>query len=210
MKKLLFFSLIFFSTFCLTAQTESETTKKAEFGFKLDAKIGYATLIQNDQVDLNGTVNAGDFLFFFAFPEGNSVSLGIEMLEFKANSVSAGEGFALDHQYLRIPLNYRYSLSILEDQLDDKLSVYAGAGLYANTLLREKIQTLEGTEKNKNQGWNTGFNFEVGIDIKVSRDINFGIGFQTQSDFSKMSKNDIKRKLEGITTVNFTIQFNVI
>jgi len=100
-----------------------------------------------------------------------------------------------------------FTLALFKEQLDNKLQAYAGGGLYANTLLTEKIQTLNGTHKNKNQGWNAGFGFEAGMKFEVSNNFIFGIGFESQSDFSSMKKNDVKRKLEKISTVNFSLGF---
>ncbi len=207
MKNILFSIVLFLFSLTIFAQEKSEV-KASKFGFAVDAKMGSATFLQTGKVDLNGSVNVGKFLFYYTSSDGSSsISLGIEELQFKANGVSAGENYALDQKHLRIPLNYSYSLSILKDHLDEKLQAYAGVGVYANTLRKEKIQTLEETYKNKNQGWNGGFGFEVGLVFQVAKDLNFGIGFETQSDFSKMKKNEIKRKLEGISTVNFRLQF---
>lgn len=205
MKKIVLSGLLLLSSLGIFAQ-ENEKDKKSDWGFQVEAKLGFATLVQNNQVDLNGSANIGGFSLFYS-NAGSTISLGAEQLQFKANGVSIGESYALDQKYLRIPLNYTYSLSILSDQFDDKLRAYGGMGVYASTLLSEKIQTNEENFKNKNQGWNGGFGFELGVDFKVNRDLIFGIGFETQSDFSKMKKNEFERKLEGIATVNFKLQY---
>jgi opacity protein-like surface antigen len=129
------------------------------------------------------------------------------MMDFNANGVAAGEGYALQHTYLRIPLYINYSLNILEKQLDNKLSTYGGIGVYANTLLKEEIQTLDETFKNKNQGWNGGLGFNLGVRFGITENLNFGIGFESQSDFSKMKKDGVERKLETISTANFTFEY---
>lgn len=36
----------------------------------------------------------------------------------------------------------------------------------------------------------------------------FGLGFDTQSDLTKMKKDDVERKLETINTVNFIYKLN--
>ncbi|WP_291115849.1 outer membrane beta-barrel protein [Flavobacterium sp. UBA6135] len=204
MKKTIF--TLFIALITLAAKAQEEP-KKSEVGLNLNAKIGFAKLIQNEMVNLNGSINSGDLLFFYRLPSGTSFSTGIGMMDFNANGVSAGESYALQQTYLRIPLYLNYSLTILEKQLDSKLSTYGGIGIYANSLMKEEIQTVDETFKNKNQGWNAGLGFNLGVRFGVSENINFGIGFESQSDFTKMKKNGAERKMEEINTVNFSFEF---
>jgi opacity protein-like surface antigen len=204
MKKIKFTLLLLLLAFNVNAQEEP---KKEELGINMNAKIGFGKLVQDGMVNLNGSVNSGDILFFYRFSSGTTISTGFGLMAFNANGVTGGESYSLNHSYLRIPVNLNYSLSILKDQLDDKLSAYAGIGVYANSLLKEEIQTVDETFKNKNQGWNAGLGFNLGLRFGVTKDINFGIGFESQSDLNKMKKNEVKRKLEEINTVNFSFEF---
>ena len=204
MKKCQFVLLLLLLTFSVKAQ---EDPKKTEFGLNTNAKIGFGKLIQNGMVNLNGSVNSGDILFFYRLPSGTTISAGVGLLDFNANGVIAGESYALKQSYLRIPINLNYSFFILKDQLDSKLSSYAGIGVYANSLLKEEVQTVNETFKNKNQGWNAGLGFNLGLRVGVTKNLNFGIGFESQSDFTKMKKNGVERKLQEINTVNFALEF---
>lgn len=209
MKKTIIILMALLSSTYLFAQEIQEPKKEAEFGLRFNAKLGFATLVQSNTVDLQGSANGGEILFYYKGASGTSISLGVEDLQFKANGVSGGENYSLDQYHLRIPFKINYSLSVLEDQLDNKLQAYAGIGVYANTLLREKIQTLEETYRNKNQGWNAGYGFELGIAFEVYKDFTFGLGFEAQNDFMDMKKDDVKRKLEGISTVNFRLELKI-
>ncbi|MDY0090632.1 MAG: hypothetical protein RBR78_09730 [Flavobacteriaceae bacterium] len=205
MKKTVIILLTVLSSFLALAQETEDTKRKSEFGINFGGKLGFGTLVQSDMVNLQGSANGGDMVYYYQFPKGTSVSLGVGAMQFKANGVTAGESYSLDQMYLRIPLYINYSLSVFGEELDYKLKTYAGIGLYANTLLKEEIQTLGGTHKNKNQGWNGGYGFQLGLKFAVAKDFDFGIGFETQQDFSNMKKNGVKRKLEGVSTVNFTL-----
>ncbi|PZO29079.1 MAG: hypothetical protein DCF13_06935 [Flavobacteriaceae bacterium] len=205
MKKVQF--TLLFLLFALSVSAQEATTKKAELGFNMNGKIGFGKLIQNGMVDLNGSVNSGDILFFYRLPSGTTLSTGVGLLDFNANGVTSGESYALKQSYLRIPINLNYSIFILENQLDSRLSAYGGIGVYANTLLKEEIQTIDETFKNKNQGWNAGLGFNVGLRFGVAKNMNFGLGFESQSDITKMKKNGVERKLEEINTVNFSFEF---
>ncbi|WP_396150238.1 outer membrane beta-barrel protein [Flavobacterium sp.] len=204
MKKSIFTLLLVLITLNVNAQEE---TKQTELGFNVTGKLGFAKLNQSGMVNLNGSINAGEVLFFYRLESGTSFSVGAGMLDFNANGVSDGESYALKQTYLRIPINLNYSLFILKNQLDSKLSAYGGIGIYANNLFREEIQTIDQTFKNKNQGWNAGLGFNLGLRFGVTKDVNFGIGFESQSDITKMKKNGTERKLEEINTINFSFEF---
>lgn len=204
MKKVQFALLFLLLSFIANSQEEP---KKPELGLNINGKIGFGKLIQNGMVNLNGSINSGDILFFYRLPSGTTISTGVGMLDFNANGVTGGESYSLKQSYLRIPINLNYSLFILKNQLDSKLSAYGGIGVYANTLLKEEIQTIDETFKNKNQGWNAGLGFNVGLRFGVAKNMNFGIGFESQSDITKMKKDGVERKLEEINTVNFSFEF---
>ena len=204
MKKSIFTLLLVLITLNVKAQEE---TKQTELGFNVTGKLGFAKLNQSGMVNLNGSINAGEVLFFYRLESGTSFSVGAGMLDFNANGVSDGESYALKQTYLRIPINLNYSLFILKNQLDSKLSAYGGIGIYANNLFREEIQTIDQTFKNKNQGWNAGLGFNLGLRFGVTKDVNFGIGFESQSDITKIKKNGTERKLEEINTINFSFEF---
>lgn len=193
------------SSLVALAQESEDTQKQSELGLRINAKLGFATFSQSDMVKLQGDIEGGDLLFYYKLPSGTSFSTGVGLMDFRANGALSGESYFLTQRHLRIPFNVDYSLDLFEKHFDDKLQAYAGFGLYANTLLKEEIQTLGGTNKNKNQGWNGGYGFQLGIKFAISNDFNFGLGFETQNDFSKMKKNGVERKLEGVTTVNFTL-----
>jgi hypothetical protein len=206
MKKIQFALLLLLVAFNCNAQ---EQTKKTELGFNLNGKIGFGKLIQNGMVNLNGSINSGDVLFFYRLPSGTTISAGVGMLDFNANGVTGGESYALKQSYLRIPINLNYSLFIFEDQLDSKLSASGGIGVYANSLIKEEVQTVIETFKNKNQGWNAGLGFNFGLRFEVTKSLNFGIGFESQSDITKMKKDGVERKLEEINTVNFSFELKL-
>lgn len=208
MKNSILILTILFSGLSLFGQEAEKAETKAKFGMSFQAKIGYATLASSGRVDLQGTANAGDMLIYYKISELTSISTGIGLLEYRANGTTAGESYSLDQTHLRIPLYMNFSMSLFEDALSDKLQAYAGIGFYANTLLEEEVKSLNASQTHKDQGWNGGYAFQVGMKFGISRDFNFGIGFETQSDFSAMKKNNTERKFEGISTVNFQLIYN--
>ena len=92
MKKVQF--TLLFLLFALSVSAQEATTKKAELGFNMNGKIGFGKLIQNGMVDLNGSINSGDILFFYRLPSGTTLSSGVGLLDFNANGVTSGEMFA--------------------------------------------------------------------------------------------------------------------
>jgi hypothetical protein len=203
MKKSIF---IFFSTLMFITATAQEEARKSEMGVDIRGKIGFGKLIQNESVNLNGSVNATDVLYFYRFSNGVSINGGIGLLEFNANGTLGGNSYALEQFYLRIPVNVNHSWSLLKEQFNDKITSVIGVGIYGNTLLKEELQTIDQRIKNQNQGWNVGLAFNLGLRFAVAKDFNFGIGFESQSDLTKMKKEGVERKLDRINTVNFSIE----
>lgn len=208
MRKSFFVLILALCSFSVFGQQEQEDHSASKWGMNFQAKIGYATLVSTDVVELQGTVNAGDMLVYYKFSKLGSISTGVGLVDFKTNGTTAGETYSLEQSHLRIPLYVNFSMSIFEDALSDKLEAYAGIGFYANTLLKEEIKTLTANQESSNQGWNGGYGFQLGMKFGISEDFNFGIGFETQSDFASMKKNNVERKLEGTSTINFQIMYN--
>lgn len=201
MKKLVFTLVVMCSSLMVNGQ---ESEKKATYGLISNAKLGFAKLKQSEMVRLNGTVNYGDVQFFYSLPSGVYFSGGIGLLEFNANGVIEGNSYALEQNHLRIPVYVGRSVSIFKEATNNKISVYGGVGIYANTLLKEEVQTLEKTVEDSNLGWNMGLGFNVGMLFEVGEGMSFGVGFDTQSDVTKMKQDGVSRRLENINTVSFT------
>ena|SRR5690606_5579670 len=196
---------LFTSAFALAQEVETKNDSK--WGIKMDGKIGFGTLVSSNAVNLHGNVNAGDIMFYYEFPDGGSLSAGVGTLQFTANGTAAGEMYSLEQSYLKIPVYYNFSISILKEQLDDKFQAFGGLGVYAQTLLKEEVKTMTATATNKNQGWNAGLGVQLGVKFDVTQSLDFGIGFETQYDLSEMEKDNVSRKMESATTINFLIGF---
>ena len=205
MKKTIFTLFILLGTLVNNAQEE---TKKGEFGIIMNGKLGFAKLKQSGEVQLNGNVNAGETQFYYSLPSGTYFTIGVGLLEFNTNGVSDGENFSLEQNYIRIPLYINKTMPVLKEQLNNKVNAYAGVGIYGNTLLKEEIQTLSQNFELKNQGWNLGFGLNFGMLFEIYDGTSFGIGFESQSDITKMKKNGVERKLENINTINFIFRWN--
>lgn len=205
MKKTIFTLFILLGTLVNNAQEE---TKKGERGIIMNGKLGFAKLKQSGEVQLNGNVNAGETQFYYSLPSGTYFTIGVGLLEFNTNGVSDGENFSLEQNYIRIPLYINKTMPVLKEQLNNKVNAYAGVGIYGNTLLKEEIQTLSQNFELKNQGWNLGFGLNFGMLFEIYDETSFGIGFESQSDITKMKKNGVERKLENINTINFIFRWN--
>jgi opacity protein-like surface antigen len=206
MKKSIFTLLLVLITLNVKAQEE---TKKGEFGIIMNGKLGFAKLKQSGEVQLNGNVNAGETQFYYSLPSGTYFTLGIGLLEFNTNGVSGGENYSLEQNYIRIPMYINKTFLLLKEQLNNKVNAYGGVGIYGNTLLKEELKTLSQNFELKNQGWNLGFGLNFGMLFEIYDETSLGIGFESQSDITKMNKNGMERKLESINTFNFIFKWNL-
>ena len=166
---------------------------------------------QTGSVPLNGNINGGDLLISFPLGKKWDVSSGIGFFEYNANPTIAGNTASLKNSYLHIPLQFGSDFAIFnsENSQNQKIFFNVGLGLYANTLLKQELETVTGNSTAKNQGWNFGFSSQIGLKFLLTDALNIGIGLEGQSDFTKMKKDGAEQRIEQINAVYFKMGFKL-
>jgi len=197
--------LLIFSVFFM-AKDQEKPRKKDGLGFDITAKLGTSVLIQSDRVNVNGTVNGGDLLFYCKLNK-SKFSAGIGVLNFLSDGTFQSKEYFLEHSYLRIiPLKMTHDVEVFEKWSNDHFQVLVGVGMYLNTLLEEQLETIDNKIKNKKSNWNSGVSIDLGLNFDISKHTSFSIGYQIESDISSLKKNNSnKTKLRTISTINFTL-----
>jgi len=168
--------------------------------------LGTAKFKETGNVTLNGFMNGSDVLISKKITKKIDLSAGLGYFEFYGNRTLSGNTSSIKNTYFHIPLNLKSDINLFNDKPENQnVFLIIGLGLYANTQLKQEVETLDGNFSDKNLGWNFGFSSKIGIKFKVSDKLNLGIGYESQSDFSKMKKNDIARKIEGLNSIYFTL-----
>lgn len=199
--------ILFISGTTLAQETVKQEDSKLEF--VVNAKLGFARLKQTGNIPLNGNMNGSDFLLSYKISPKWDMAAGFGFYEFNTNSTSFGNSYSLKNSYLRIPLQFNGDFSVFKNEKsgNEKILFTVGLGLYANTLLKQKIEAINGSIEDKNLGWNFGFSSQVGAKFLLSDALNIGIGLESQSDFTKMEKNGNKQRIEQFNGMYFKLGF---
>lgn len=208
MKKIILSALLLTITLSSFAQNNPDK-KESPVSFLVSAKLGFAKISQSGNVDLNGTINAGDALASIRLSKTWNLDTGISLIEFNANQTVAGNSTSLTNTYLQIPVKFNGDFSIFDKSLegDKKIFLTAGLGMYANTLLKQELQTINGNNDAKNLGWNFGLSSQIGAKFVLSDNIGFRLGVESQSDISKMKKDGFEQKIKNMNALYFGMEF---
>lgn len=208
MKKQLFSALVILISYTALAQSTPEK-KESKLEFTVNTKFGFAKMKQTGYVPLNGNVNGGDILLSLPLGKKWDISSGIGYFEYNANPTIAGNTASLKNSYLHIPVQFNSDFAIfnIENPESQKIFFNVGLGLYANTLLKQELETTSGNTATKNMGWNFGFSSQIGLKFVLTDAFNIGMGLEGQSDFSKMKKDGAEQRIEQINALYFKMGF---
>ena|SRR5690554_5601122 len=211
--KNIFLFLAVFSVVALQAQENNEVPQeeKGRFLYDVVVGIGRAKYSQTDRVDITGSAVTLDFRIDYRLSDTYSLGSGINFLWVDANGVFQGNEYSLEQRYLRIPLKITHT-DFLGDLFGDKTvginnrttHTYGALGVYAGTLLREEIKTLDSKVKTSNGGWNMGMFADFGAKFLITEDTWFRVSASAWIDFFEMKKNGVERKLEEVSTINIS------
>lgn len=209
MKKQLLVTLVILISCTAVAQSTPEKEKESKFEFTVNTKLGFAKLKQTGSVPLNGNINGGDILFSLPLGKKWDIASGIGYFEYNANPTIDGNTASLKNSYLHIPVQFNSDFAIFntENPHNQKIFFNVGLGLYANTLLKQELETVTGNSTAKNQGWNFGFSSQIGLKFVLSDALNIGMGLEGQSDFTKMKKDGAEQHIEQINALYFKMGF---
>jgi len=208
MKKLILLPLVFLISHTALAQSTTEK-KESNFEFEVNSKFGFAKLKQTGSVPLNGNINGADILFSLPLGKKWNISTGIGYFEYNANPTIGGNTASLKNSYLHFPVQFNNDFAIFnkENTENQKIFFTVGLGLYANSLLKQELETVIGNSSAKNQGWNFGFSSQIGAKFILSDALTIGFGLEGQSDFSKMKKDGAEQRIEQINALYFKMGF---
>jgi len=206
MKKQFLSAILTLLSIAAFAQTTPEK-KDSKFELQVTGKLGFARLKQTGSVPLNGNINGSDILLAYKLGSKWDIASGIGFVQYNSNLNIAGNTASIRNSYLHIPVQFNGDFSLFNSELpkDPKLFFTIGAGLYANTLLKQELETVTGNFDNKNMGWNFGLSTQVGIKFLLTDALNIGLGMESQSDFTKMKKDGTEQRIENLNAFYFKL-----
>lgn len=214
MKKQILFLALLFTTLSTIAQTSTTTAvdkKERKVSFLSNSSLGFSKLKQDGNVTVNGNISGGDIFINYKFVKNWSIASGVGLYEFNANTVLVGNSVSIKNRYLRIPLQVNGSFGVFNsDKVENqKIFFVFGFGVYANTLLKQEIETIIGNNIARNQGWNFGVSSQVGAKFILSDELYLGLGLQGQNEFTKMKKDGVSQKMVQTNAFYFSMGFNL-
>ncbi|WP_284652290.1 hypothetical protein [Flavobacterium terrisoli] len=208
MKKQLFAALVILTSYAAIAQ-ETPKTNESKLEFSATGKLGFARLKQTGNVPLNGNLTGSDVLLSYQISPKCDISTGLGLYEFNANTTINGANASLKNSYLHIPVQFSGDFGLFKNVKPENQTVFftLGIGLYANTLLKQKLETPTGNNEEKNMGWNFGISSQIGAKFLLTDVLKIGIGIESQSDLTKMEKDGVKQKIEQYNGMYFKLGF---
>lgn len=183
---LIFFALAFVKAFA------QETTKQNHFDFSLSYKLGVSKMNTSELKNFNGNIQSKELLFGYLLKDHIKISSGIGLIEFNANMFANGKLSNLNSQFIHIPL--KFNTDYYMNQSED-IKLILGIGALGNYHLRTKTENSIHTVRTKNKGWHFGVLAEIGVDFKITKDLNIGLLFE--SNFSPSFMKDEKMNLKN-------------
>lgn len=211
MKKIIIVNILLGLTQLGVAQStiQIEDMPHSKMEFVITPKLGFAKVSQTGSPSMSGFVNGGDFLYSLKIKKWNLL-FGAGYYQFDANTTLNGNPMSLRNSYLQLPLKLKRDCVIFKDKSQTQNTyLTVGFGAYANDLLKQEMQSSSVTDKAHNLGWNFGFVSQLGVKFKMSDIINLELGFESQSDFSKMKKNGVENKIQNLNVLFFSINYKV-
>jgi opacity protein-like surface antigen len=211
MKKQILLGLLILLSCGAIAQTiKTQETSSHKFEFIAVPKLGYAKLIEAGNAPVTGFINAGDVLLSYQISKDYKLVTGIGMIDFDYNKTLSGSSAGFRNSYIRVPLNLTGTWSLHKVKPENETVFLAyGFGLYTNNLLKQEIDNGTVAVSAGNLGWNFGVSVQLGMKFIVSDVLNLGVGYEVQSDISKIKSNGVEQKMQGLNTINFTLGFKL-
>ena len=189
-----------------TILAQNTTEKKDDkFEFIINSKLGFARLKQTGIVPLNGNLTGSDAIISYKISPKWDLASGLGYYQFNGNTTINNNLTSLKNTYLHIPVQFNGDIFMFknENPENEKISLTLGLGLYANTLLKQELETINGNSEAKNLGWNFGISTQVGAKFILSEDLHIGIGIESQSDLTKAKKNGSEQRIEQFNGMYF-------
>lgn len=204
MKK--FVVLLLLITVCgVSAQNETKKdVKDAKYEFSIVGKLGTGRYIETGSAPLNGFIQGGDVLISRKISKKYSLETGLSLLQFDGNQSIGTTNYSLRNQFLQIPLKFRGDINATTNNF---ISISYALGIYGSYHLNQEIETSNDKYKAKYLGWNMGLNAKIGVNFNIDKNVKFGLGFESLSDFTKFKKDNAEHNLTEVNTVYFNLGF---
>ena len=186
-----------------TSKTDDySTSMKGKLQIHTSAKLGFGQLNSLTYKALNGNVGIGEVLVSYGFSKSAKLMTGIGFMEFNANVFDSGSFQSLKNEYIQIPLKVSFSESLGRKSQNGTRAMLA-FGLFGSYHRKSTLEGQNATITDKNLTWAVGGLIDVGVEFHVHRDVNIGIGIESQFNNPKLGDNHKMRVMSNMLRFTF-------
>ena len=196
---------------CVLSLNLIKAQDKKEFKFNIIASggIGYGIVENDNEPNYNLNSNNGDILLNYRINQKFGIASGIGMNELTGNGFNSLGNFYHERTMIKIPL-----LATMNYSVTEKSRIIGNFGFYGQNITKDEYRYINNLQKNVYDGWNFGFQLGLGYVFEMSENLNIGLNFTGQSDFSKFeTKNNQlisdKQKLKNLNSIGILLVFNL-
>ena len=188
---------------------KAQDKKESKFNIIASGGIGYGIVENDNEPNYNLNSNNGDILLNYRINQKFGIASGIGMNELTGNGFNSLGNFYHERTMIKIPL-----LAIINYSVTEKSRIIGNFGFYGQNITKDEYRYINNLQKNVYDGWNFGFQLGLGYVFEMSENLNIGLNFTGQSDFSKFeTKNNQlisdKQKLKNLNSIGILLVFNL-
>lgn len=199
------FYFTFIAVFLLSILVKAQQN---EFQMSFGADLGFSKITYNDQ-SITASTYGAELHIQYGISKFIHLESGLDYFQTQGNLTAFGESNFVENNYLLIPLGLNAKFNIAGDSegiSQQKLSVLLATGLYANHLMKIKVEN--GPSEN-NLGWTMGAYGKVGMHFQANPIFSLGMGLKFQSDFSAVDKNEWLKVEQNRKVVYLSLGFKI-
>lgn len=198
--------VIFFLTINLIKAQEE---KKSKFNIVAYGGIGYGIVKNDNEPNYNLNSNSAEVLFNYSINQRVGIATGISSNELSGNGFNSLGNFYHERTLLKIPL-----VATMNYNLSGKLKMIANFGLYGQTIVKDKYNFLNNTQKDIYDGWNFGAQMGLGFVFNAFENFSVGVNYNGQSDFSKFESSNNQgindeQKIKNLNSVGVVFMIEI-
>ncbi len=188
---------------------KAQDKKESKFNIIASGGIGYGIVENDNEPNYNLNSNNGDILLNYRINQKFGIASGIGMNELTGNGFNSLGNFYHERTMIKIPL-----LATMNYSVTEKSRIIGNFGFYGQNITKDEYRYINNLQKNVYDGWNFGFQLGLGYVFEMSENLNIGLNFTGQSDFSKFeTKNNQlisdKQKLKNLNSIGILLVFNL-
>ncbi|MBN2868962.1 MAG: hypothetical protein JXK08_09840 [Flavobacteriaceae bacterium] len=190
------------------SQDEKSNIIKENGDWILTNQIGFTTIVKDNVFKINSTFFEGSLQKDFVLNETFSILIGVEKLIVKSNYYNPDleSNVYFQNNYINLPLGIRFYHNRYQ-----KISLYGDLSTYFSYhyLSKTDSENNNTSDKEKNIGYNLGFQYSFGLKYQLDEKISCYLGLKSKSDLLNQIDSKNQFKLINFYAIQIGLGFNL-